>query len=55
MQQWFNLSAPVAEEALYDSPLMSKFVGSELGREPTPDETTVWPVRSASVRRAGII
>src|SRR4029077_5923578 len=41
LQQWFNLSDPVAEEALYDSRAMRDFVGIDLGREPVPDETTV--------------
>src|SRR5438046_7209462 len=40
LQQWFNLSDPAAEEALYDSLAMRQFVGSARGREPTPDETT---------------
>jgi transposase len=41
LQQWFNLSDPAAEEALYDSVAMRGFVGIDLGREPAPDETTV--------------
>jgi len=41
LQQWFNLSDPAVEEALYDSPLMREFVGIDLGHEPVPDETTV--------------
>jgi len=41
LQQWFNLSDPAAEEALYDSRAMRDFVGIDLGREPVPDETTV--------------
>src|SRR5438552_5880717 len=41
LQQWFNLSDPAAEEALYDSLAMRRFVGIDLGREPVPDETTV--------------
>jgi IS5 family transposase len=41
LQQWFNLSDPAAEEALYDSLAMRLFVGIDLGREPVPDETTV--------------
>jgi IS5 family transposase len=41
LQQWFNLSDPAAEEALYDSLAMRGFVGIDLGREPVPDETTV--------------
>src|SRR5499425_3601243 len=40
LQQWFNLSDPAVEEALYDSPTMRDFVGIDLGREPVPDETT---------------
>ena len=45
LQQWFNLSDPTVEEALYDSPLMREFVGIDLGREPVPDETTVCKFR----------
>jgi len=41
LQQWFNLSDPAVEEALYDSAAMRAFVGIDLGREPAPDETTV--------------
>ena len=41
LQQWFNLSDPAVEEALYDSSAMRRFVGIDLGREPAPDETTV--------------
>jgi IS5 family transposase len=41
LQQWFNLSDPAAEEALYDSIAMRSFVGIDLGREPAPDETTI--------------
>jgi IS5 family transposase len=32
LQQWFNLSDPAVEEALYDSPVMRQFVGIVLGR-----------------------
>jgi len=45
LQQWFNLSDPAVEEALYDSAVMSSFVGIDLGREPVPDETTVCKFR----------
>ena len=45
LQQWFNLSDPAVEEALYDSPLMRGFAGIDLGREPVPDETTVCKFR----------
>jgi len=41
LQQWFDLSDPGVEEALYDSLAMRSFVGLDLGREPVPDETTV--------------
>ena len=41
LQQWFNLSDPSVEEALYDSPLMRHFAQIDLGNEPVPDETTV--------------
>jgi IS5 family transposase len=45
LQQWFNLSDPGVEEALYDSISMRAFVGIDLGREPAPDETTVCKFR----------
>jgi IS5 family transposase len=45
LQQWFNLSDPAVEEALYDSTVMRDFVGIDLGREPAPDETTVCKFR----------
>ena len=41
LQHWFNLSDPAAEEALYDSLSMRRFVDIDLGREPVPDETTI--------------
>jgi transposase, IS5 family len=43
LQQWFNLSDPAVEEALYDSQAMRGFAGIDLGREPVPAETTVCP------------
>ncbi len=45
LQQWFNLSDPAVEEALYDSRAMRQFVGIDLGREPVPDETTICTFR----------
>jgi IS5 family transposase len=45
LQQWFNLSDPAVEEALYDSRAMRQFVGIDLGREPVPDETTLCTFR----------
>jgi hypothetical protein len=41
LQQWFNLSDPQAEDAIYDSESMRRFVGVELGDEVVPDETTI--------------
>ena len=45
LQQWFNLSDPAVEEALYDCAVMRQFVGIDLGCEPVPDETTVCKFR----------
>src|SRR5215470_1239479 len=45
LQQWFNLSDPTVEEALYDSVVLRQFVGIDLGHEPVPDETTVCKFR----------
>jgi IS5 family transposase len=45
LQQWFNLSDPAVEEALYDSVVMRSFVGIDLGKKPVPDETTVCKFR----------
>ena len=41
LQQWFNLSDPGAEEALYESVSTCRFADIDLGREPVPDETTI--------------
>jgi len=41
MQNWFNLSDPAAEEALYDSESMRRFAGIELADDAVPDETTI--------------
>jgi IS5 family transposase len=41
LQQWFNLSDPGVEEALYDSASLRRFAGVDLGRSPAPDETTI--------------
>jgi IS5 family transposase len=45
LQQWFNLSDPAAEDALYDSETMRRFVGVELGEDAFPDETTILKFR----------
>ncbi len=41
LQQWYQLSDPGAEEALYDIQSMRAFCGLELGRDAIPDETTI--------------
>ena len=41
LQQWFNLSDPQAEDAIYDSESMRRFARVELGEEAVPDETTI--------------
>src|SRR5688572_30657476 len=41
MQQWFNLSDPAAEDAIYDSESMRRFAGVELGDDAVPDESTI--------------
>ena len=39
--QWFNLSDPGVEELLYESPVVRRFVGVDLGMASAPDETTI--------------
>ena len=41
VQQWFNLSDPGVEEALYESVVLRRFVGVDLGVAPAPNETTI--------------
>ena len=41
MQQWFNLSDPAMEDALYDSESMRRFAGIDLTTDWVPDETTI--------------
>ena len=41
LQQWYSLSDPGAEEALYDIQSMRAFAGLDLGRDAMPDETTI--------------
>ena len=41
MQQWFNLSDPAMEDALYDSGSMRRFAGIELVDDAVPDESTI--------------
>ena len=41
LQQWFNLSDPATEEALYDKALFREFVGLDAGEDNLPDESTI--------------
>lgn len=41
LQQWYDLSDPGVEEALYDVLAMQRFAGIDLGTAPVPDETTI--------------
>src|SRR4029077_20926305 len=45
LQQWFNLSDPQAEDAIYDSESMRRFAGVELGDDVVPDETSILRLR----------
>lgn len=45
MQNWFNLSDPGMEDALYDVECMRRFAGLELMDESMPDETTILKFR----------
>jgi IS5 family transposase len=63
LQQWFNLSDPAVEEALYDSSAMRRFVGIDLGASRCPTRrrcaafviclrSTIW-ASSCSTRCSG--
>jgi IS5 family transposase len=52
LQQWYNLSDPGAEEALYDMHSLRAFAGLELGRDAIPDETTILNFRHLLERHA---
>lgn len=41
LQQWFNLSDPSMEEALYDTPMFREFTGLDMGEDNLPDESTI--------------
>jgi IS5 family transposase len=41
MQQWFGLSDPAMEEALFDVPLYREFAGLDNGNVRLPDESTI--------------
>ena len=40
-QQWFTLSDPAMEEALYDTPMFREFAGLDIGEDHLPDESTI--------------
>lgn len=41
LQQWYNLSDPAVEEAIYDRISFQKFLGIDLMGQEVPDETTI--------------
>lgn len=41
LQQWFTLSDPAMEEALYDTPVFREFVQLDPGEDHLPDESTI--------------
>jgi IS5 family transposase len=45
LQQWFNLSDPGVEEAIYDRNSFQKFLKLDLLSSPVPDETTILKFR----------
>lgn len=45
MQQWFKLSDPAMEDALYDIESMRRFAGIDLSQDAVPDESTILKFR----------
>lgn len=41
LQNWFSLSDPAMEEALYDTPMFREFAGLDMGEDHLPDESTI--------------
>jgi IS5 family transposase len=41
MQQWYAMSDPAMEDALYDSESMRRFAGIDIAADVVPDETTI--------------
>lgn len=41
LQQWFNLSDPAMEEALYDTPMFREFAHLDMGEDHLPDELAI--------------
>ena len=50
LQQWYNLSDPGAEEALYDSIMMRQFAGVRSDDDVIPDETSILNFRRLLVK-----
>ena len=46
LQQWYNLSDPGVEDAIYDRNSFQKFLSIDILTEPVPDETTICKFRS---------
>jgi IS5 family transposase len=44
-QQWFNLSDPAMEEALYDAPMFREIAGLDMSEGNLPDERTIHLLR----------
>ena len=44
-QQWFGLSGPGMEEALFEPPVPRRLAGMDLGEAAAPDETTILRIR----------
>jgi IS5 family transposase len=51
LQQWFNLSDPQAEDAIYDSEAMHRSAGVEMSEDWVPDETIVLRFRHLLAQR----
>ena len=49
LQQWFNMSDPQAEDCLYDSEAMRRFVGIDLGADDLPPNIHPAAVRVSAV------
>jgi IS5 family transposase len=45
LQQWYGLSDPAAEDALYEITSMRQFAGLSLARDRIPDESTILQFR----------
>ena len=45
MQEWFGLSDPAMEEALFETPVLRDFAGISFDFEGVPDETTILKFR----------